>query len=485
MEWDAGVLPLNELALLPLSRLANMVRDRTLSPVELVESHLERIARLNPRLNAFVAVDGEGALAAAHQLERALAAGATPGPLCGLPLTIKSSIDVAGMRTESGSRPRALQLAASDAPLVARLRQSGGIVLGNTNAPELLMAYETDNLLHGRTNNPWDLDRTAGGSSGGESAAIAAGLSAGGFGSDGGGSVRVPAHFTGICALKPTPGRVPATGHFPPGLGPFALIGVVGPMARTVEDVALLAEAVAGPDPGDAASAPVPWRRPAPAEVQAMTVGYFEDDGATPVTPETRSAVRAAVAAAERAGFATRPFRPSGLERARNLWWVMFGLAGGFVIRPTLPSDAQDISPILREFLGIVAEEPPLSPGRLMDAWIGRDELRLALAAEMREVAIFICPACSIPAFRHGEREWTIEGATVRYLRRPDIFGYAQWFNLLGNPALVLPAGWSGEGLPIGVQVVGRPHQDELVLAAGAAIERQLGGYRPPPLATA
>lgn len=475
---------MNELALLPLARLAALVRDRTVSPVDLLKLHLDRIARLNPLLNAFVTVDGEGALAAAHDLERALAQGAPAAPLCGVPVTIKSSIDVAGLRTESGSRPRADELAASDAPVVERLRRAGAIVLGNTNAPELLMAYETDNLLHGRTNNPWDSDRTAGGSSGGESAAIAAGLSAGGFGSDGGGSVRVPAHFTGICALKPTPGRLPATGHFPPGLGPFALVGVVGPMARTVGDVALLSEAVAGPDPGDAASAPAPWRRPTPAEVQAVTVGYFEDDGVTPVTPETRAGVRAAVAAAGRAGFATRPFRPSGLGRARDLWWVMFGLAGGFVIRPTLPGNAQDISPILREFLGIVAEEPPLSAGRLMDAWVGRDELRLALAAEMREVATFICPTCSIPAFQHGERVWTIEGTTVRYLRRPDIFSYTQWFNLLGNPALVLPAGHSAEGLPIGVQVVGRPYEDELVLAVGAAIERELGGYRPPPLAT-
>ena len=474
---------MNELALLPLARLAALVRDGTVPPVDLVKLHLDRIERLNPRLNAFVTVDRQGALASAREVGRALAEGRDPGPLCGVPVTIKSSIDVAGLRTESGSRLRGREAAASDAPVVERLRRAGAIVLGNTNAPEMLMAYETDNLLHGRTNNPWDLDRTAGGSSGGESAAIAAGLSAGGFGSDGGGSVRVPAHFTGISALKPTPGRVPASGHFPPGVGPFALIGVVGPMARTVGDLALLSEAVAGPDPGDAASAPVSWRRPTPAQMKAVMVGYFEDDGVTPVTSETRVAVRAAVAAAERAGFATRPFRFEGLQRARDLWWVMFGLAGGFVIRPTVSESEQEISPILREFLGVVAEDPPLSAGRLMDAWIGRDELRLALAAEMRDVAIFVCPACSIPAFRHGEREWTVEGTTVRYLRRLDIFTYTQWFNLLGNPALAMPAGQSAEGLPIGVQVVGRPYEDELVLAIGAAIERELGGYRPPPLA--
>jgi Asp-tRNA(Asn)/Glu-tRNA(Gln) amidotransferase A subunit family amidase len=303
---------LSDPALLPLARLAALLRGRKISPVELVESHLARIARLDPLLNAFATVDAERALAAAAEAGRALR-DRPAGPLCGVPLTIKSSIDVAGLRTETGSRLRVDPVASADAPLVERLRRAGAIIIGNTNAPELLMAYETDNLLRGRTNNPWDPERTAGGSSGGEAAAIAAGLSAGGFGSDGGGSVRVPAHFTGICALKPTPGRIPATGHFPPGLGPFALLGVVGPMARTVEDVKLLSEAVAAPDPGDAASVPVPWRRPAPAEIRAFTVGYFEDDGATPVTPETRSAVRATVAAAERAGFATRPFRPKGL----------------------------------------------------------------------------------------------------------------------------------------------------------------------------
>lgn len=475
---------MSSLHLLSAARLADLVRARTVSPVQLVELHLERIARLNPRLNAFAAVDAGGALAAARETERALAAGAPAGPLCGVPVTIKSAIDVAGLRTETGSRMRVGQVAAADAPLVERLRRAGAIVLGNTNAPELLMAYETDNLLHGRTNNPWDLDRTAGGSSGGEAAAIAAGLSAGGFGSDGGGSVRVPAHFTGICALKPTPGRVPSTGHFPPGLGPFALIGVVGPMARTVEDLALLCEAVVGPEAGDAASVPVDWRPPPESEVRAAVVGYFEDDGATPVTPETRAAVRAAVAAAKRAGFTTRAFRPSGLERARDLWWVMFGLAGGFVIRPSVALNEQDTSPILREFLSLVADEPPLSATRLMDAWIGRDRLRLGLLEEMRDVPVFLCPACSIPAFRHGERQWTVDGATVRYLRRPDIFTYTQWFNLLGNPALVMPGGRSPEGLPIGVQVVGRPYKDELVLEVGARIERELGAYQPPPLAS-
>src|SRR5206468_11373989 len=166
--------------------------------------------------------------------------------------------------------------------------------LGTTNTPELLMAWETDNLLYGRTNNPWDLTRTPGGSSGGEAAAIASGMSAAGVGSDGGGSIRIPAHFSGICGLKPTPGRIPATGHFPNSVGPFAMNGEVGPMSRTVADLKVLFEVMQGPDDGDTACAPVPVREPVAAKLKGLRIGYFEDDGITPVTPETRAAVRTA-----------------------------------------------------------------------------------------------------------------------------------------------------------------------------------------------
>src|SRR5207302_1460990 len=180
------------------------------------------------------------------------------GPLHGVPLSIKSAIDVAGHRCEAGTRLRAGHIAAQDAPLVARLRAAGAVILGVTNTPELLMAWETDNLLYGRTNNPWDLTRTAGGSSGGEAAAIAAGLSFGGIGSDGGGSIRVPAHFCGICGLKPTPGRIPSIGHFPPGNNSYGWIGVVGPMARKIADVRVLFNILAGPDADDALTVPAP-----------------------------------------------------------------------------------------------------------------------------------------------------------------------------------------------------------------------------------
>jgi len=254
---------LSEIVFEPLMEMARQVRARKISPVELVQAHLARIAKLNPKLNAFVQVDAERARKQAKAAEAALTSrpGADSlGALHGVPVSIKSSIDVAGELCECGTALRKGLIPQRDAPLVARLRAAGAIILGTTNVPEFLMAYESDNSLYGRTNNPWDLERTPGGSSGGEAAAIASGCSAGGVGSDGGGSVRIPAHFVGICGLKPTPGRIPSTGHFPASAGPFVNLGVVGPMARTVADVERLFEVIAGPDPGDPASAPVPLR---------------------------------------------------------------------------------------------------------------------------------------------------------------------------------------------------------------------------------
>src|SRR5579871_6707466 len=275
---------MSELNFLSAVSMAEQIRQKKLSPVELVDAHLARIETLNPKLNALVQVDAEGARRQARAAEDAVARHENLGPLHGVSISIKSSIEVKGLRCEAGTRLRTGLVAKNDAPLVVRLRQAGAIIIGVTNAPELLMAWETDNLLYGRTNNPWDLTRTAGGSSGGEAAAIAAGMSSGGVGSDGGGSIRQPAHFSGICGLKPTPGRIPATGHFPASVGPFALLGVVGPIARTATDLKVLFKVLQGPDDGEPLAAPVPVRRPSRQELKKRKIGYFEDDGQTPVT---------------------------------------------------------------------------------------------------------------------------------------------------------------------------------------------------------
>jgi Asp-tRNA(Asn)/Glu-tRNA(Gln) amidotransferase A subunit family amidase len=459
--------------------MAQQIREKNISPVELADAHLAKIERLNPQLNAFVHVDAERVRREARAAEAAVMSEQFLGQLHGVPISVKSSLDVKGLRCEAGTRLRAGNIAERDAPLVARLREAGGIVLGVTNTPELLMAWETDNLLCGRTNNPWDLERTAGGSSGGEAAAIAAGMSAGGVGSDGGGSIRVPAHFSGICGLKPTPGRIPSTGHFPASGGPFALLGVVGPMARTVADVKALFEVMQGPDDGDTCAAPVPLRWPGDDEVRKLRVGYFEDDGRTPVTAETRAAVRTAAEALRRAGFQVDPFRPEGLEEARVLWKKFFVTVGGMLIRPMFAGREKDLSPTLKQFLGWSAAEQPLTAETMLSAWIGRDTLRARFLAQMQKYPILLCPAAAIPAFRHGERSWTIEGKTVSYL---DAWSYTEWFNLLGNPAAVVPVSDSPERLPIGLQIVGRPWEEEQVLAVAAALEKEGGPWQAPPI---
>jgi Asp-tRNA(Asn)/Glu-tRNA(Gln) amidotransferase A subunit family amidase len=457
--------------------MAEQIREKKLSPVELVEAHLARIEKLNSKLKAFVQVDAEGARCQARTAEKAVTRGEKLGPLHGVPISIKSSIEVTGMKCEAGSKLRAGFVAATDAPLVSRLRNAGATILGMTNTPELLMAWETDNLLYGCTHNPWDLSRTAGGSSGGEAAAIAAGCSAGGVGSDGGGSIRVPAHFSGICGLKPTPGRIPATGHFPTSVGPFALIGVVGPMARTVSDLKVLFEVMQGPDDGDTSAAPVPVRWLSRNDLKKLRIGYFEDDGRTPVTAETRAAVRTAAEALKRAGFEVEPFRPEGLEQARQLWWQFFGIAGGMLLRPMTKGREADLTAILKQHLSQVATEPPHSGQTLLDTWIMRDIVRMQVFSEMREYPILLCPVASIPAFRHGERSWEIDGKTVQYL---DAWSYTEWFNLLGTPAVAVPFGRSNEGLPIGVQIVARPWEEELVLAVAVELEAQRGEWQAP-----
>jgi len=464
------------------SRIAVDIRSKAISPVEVARIHLERIERLNPKLNAFVDWRPDLVLQQARDAEKAVMRGDALGSLHGVPVSIKASIDVAGHRCEAGTRLRAGCVAEKDAPLVARLRAAGAVILGVTNTPELLMAWETDNLLYGRTNNPWDLTRTPGGSSGGEAAAIAAGLSAGGVGSDGGGSIREPAHFTGICGLKPTPGRIPSTRHFPKSGGPFALLGVVGPMARSVADLKLLFEAMAGPDDGDPSSAPVSLREIRERELREIGVGFFEDDGRTPVTPETRQAVTKAANFLSQRRLRVEPFRPHGFELARQLWWKFFGIAGGMILGPILRGHESELSPILREFCSWTAAEPAHTGDSLLATWIGRDDVRESVLLQMRNHPVLLCPTASIPAFRHGEREWQVEGKTVKYL---DAWSYCEWFNLLGFPALVVPMGRSPEGLPIGVQIVGRPWEEELVLAVASVLEEARGEWSQPPMASA
>jgi Asp-tRNA(Asn)/Glu-tRNA(Gln) amidotransferase A subunit family amidase len=445
--------------------------QRKISPLEVVAALIERAEAVQPRLNSFVHLDAESALARARNAEAAIARGQEPLPLAGIPLTVKSCIDVAGWPCPAGSLLRKDYIPVADAPLVARLESAGAILLGNTNAPEFLMAYETDNRLSGRTANPWNLDYSAGGSSGGESAAISSGCSMGGVGSDGGGSIRAPAHFTGVCGLKPTPGRIPASGHFPPGTGAFGWIGVVGPMARTVGDLRILFEIMAGPDPGDPQSAPVPIREVAPDGLRGARIGVLENPELGRATPETLSAVRRATQHLCELGYRVEPVTLSKLEQALELWWFFFGPAIAYLLRQTTKGREESLSNMLREYLAIASGDVQVTVDSLLDACVRRDLLRADLLRQLQDFRFLLSPVSTQPAFRHGQGNYRT-GDPHNYR---DTMRFCQWLNLAGFPGLSLPFGQSPEGLPISVQFIGKPHQEELLLAVAETLEQARG----------
>jgi len=465
----------NEIVFAPATRQLELLRSSQISASELAEAHISQIERLNPELNALVDFDAERVRAQARQLDSSRE---PRGPLHGLPVTIKSSIATAGYRCEIGSTLRKGDVPKEDAVVVARLRAAGALILGTTNCPEFLMAYETANLLHGRTLNPWDLERSPGGSSGGESAAIAAGLSTAGLGSDSGGSVRQPAHFTGICSLKPTPGRIPGRGHMPPCVGPFAILGAIGPMARTIGDIQLLFDVLAGQDAVDPVSPPIALRNPTLKEVRQLRIGYFEDDGLVPVTQETRTSVQSAAQALREAGFHVEPFRPPQLEQLRKLWTTFFVQCGALFYEPEIQGKHDQLSPVFSEFLSIAEGAGELSTRELLFALAELDLVRSKFLEELSTFPVLLCPVASIPAFRHNERNWTIDGTPVGYL---DAVRHTQWFNATAMPAAVVPVGSSPEGLPIGIQIAARPFEDETALAVAAVIDAAFG-YRKPPM---
>jgi Asp-tRNA(Asn)/Glu-tRNA(Gln) amidotransferase A subunit family amidase len=469
---NAGILQMSA------RKMAAMMAAKELSPVELVEAHLEQIETLNPKLNAYVDVRAAAALAEARAAEKSVMSGDELGAMHGVPISIKSCIDVAGMKCEAGSKLRAGNVPRKDAVLVQRLKSAGAIVLGVTNTPEFLMGWETDNLLYGRTNNPWDLARTSGGSSGGESAAIAACMSACGVGSDGGGSVRVPAHFTGICALKPTPGRIPTTGHFPSGAGPFAWLGQVGPMARYIEDIHLMLGVMSGYDVGDPVSVPVPLVEVEEQELRDIKIGYFEDDGEHEVSAETRAAIQSSVKALQEQGFTVEAFQPERLQRVHELWQDVFVRMTAMLFGPMLKGNEQRVSPILADMRRLQSQLPPFTPESLLTSIMERDIVREAVLRQMDDYPVWLLPAAPQPAFEHGEIGWTRDNHAGTFV---ETFPYTQWFNLLGCPAAVVPVGKSGDGLPIGVQIAGRPWEESLVLGVAAAIETKFG-YAPPPI---
>jgi len=455
--------------------MSTMIRERQISPVELVEAHLRQIEKHNPRVNAFVTVLAEEAREAARKAEAAIMRADSLGLLHGIPVTVKDSFDMAGLPTLCGSKFRMGHRADEDSSAVARFRAAGAIILGKTNCPEFLSNYETDNYITGRTNNPWDLDRTAGGSSGGESAAIASYCSAGGIGSDGGGSVRIPAHFCGIVGLKPTPGRISAAGHFPSISHPGGLLGVAGPLGRSAQDVRLLFAALAGYDSRDPFSAPVPLAAP---NVSDQCIAVIEQFYEVPVQADTREAVRKAAQALERIGFKTEPFTPHGVERAPNLWWFFFGQLPARMTQKMLEGREQDAHWTGTEFLSTALEQPEPTAEDVLNSLAARDRMRAGLLRQMENLPIILAPVCGVPAFRHRERRWPTESKPIGLFEA--MMPVTPW-NLLGMPAAVVPFSLSATGLPIGVQLIGRPYEEELILEVAMRLEEARGPFPGPP----
>ena len=440
----------------------------------MAQAHLERIEQLNPALNAIVTIAPD-VLDRARQAEASLMRGDTPGPLHGLPITIKDTIETADLRSTSGSVVRAQFVPRVDAPAVARLRTSGAIILGKTNAAEMAMDYTADNPVFGRTNNPHDTSRTPGGSSGGEAAAIATCMSAGGLGSDLAGSIRIPAHFCGIVGLKPTTGSVPGAGQFPPSIGPYSLGAAIGPMARRVEDLHLLLSTLRETKVSLATDSLLNRS----AAMRGCRVAWYTDDDVAPITEETRRAVERAASALNDAGLISEQRRPPGLERGYELWLKLFSRASVVQLRNVYTGREEEGGDFVRWRLATADDTPAPTLDEYISAWMERDRLRLALNQWMTEVPLLVAPVGATPALKHDTLKVTIGGTTLSTFRA---FSYSQTFNVFDLPSVSVPAGVSAEGLPIGVQIVGRPFEEEAVLVAAAIVEEALGGWQPPKL---
>jgi len=456
---------MNDLITQPLTKLASLVRSRAVSPVELVEAHLEQIARLNPQLNAVVTLAPD-ALDRAKAAEAAVMRGDDLGQLHGLPVTIKDTIETAGLRSTSGSPIRADFIPERDAPAVALLKTAGAIVLGKTNAAEMAMDYTADNPVFGRTNNPHNTRYTPGGSSGGEAVAISTCMSPAGLGSDLAGSIRIPAHFCGVAGLKPGTGRVPGEGQFPRSSGPYSLGAVIGPLARCVSDLRQMFQVLA--QIKSASALP---------ELKGVRVAAFVDDGIATVDEETAGAVVIAVRALAEAGLLVSDVRPPHLEFGHDLWLKLFSRASVVQLRKVYAGRESEAGSFVSWRLANADNTPTAPLDEYIAFWMERDRLRAQLLGWLETTPLIVAPVGATGAYEHDTLKVSVAGQTMNVFRA---FSYAQTFNVFDLPVVTVPVAIANNGLPIGVQIVGRPFAEEMVLAAAAIVEEAVGGWRPP-----
>ena len=463
---------MSELIFKSAKSIAVGIRARTFSAVEVVEAHLARINEVNGSLNAVVCLASERARTEARRADEALARGHNLGPLHGVPITLKDSIDTQGVVTTGGTMGRIGFVPKRDSTVAARLRAAGAILLGKTNTPELTLAGETNNLVYGRTNNPYDLSRMPGGSSGGAGAIIASGGSPLDMGSDTGGSIRLPAHFCGIAGIKPNSGRVPRTGHIVPyGMGAVDSLTQLGPMARFVEDLALALPIIAGPDWRDPAIAPVPLGNPDDVAVGSLRVAMHTDNGLMSPTKETADAVLAAAAALRDAGVEVAEVRPSALAQLPEFHNAISSADGRAWTKRLLEKwGTTESHPWLQRRL----DDAEVIPSDELSALLEKaDAYRSEMLQFMENYDAILCPTAAYPATEH---EGTFHES------RTMGFAYTGAYNVTGWPGAVVRGGTSPEGLPIGVQVVARPWREDVALALAAVLESALGGWQRPPL---
>jgi amidase len=481
-----------ELHHLPASELRRRLRSGDVSSLELLDVFLSRIERLDPALNAVVALDVERARKRASSADDARARGESWGPLHGLPMTVKDAFETEGLVTTSGAEELRGHVPQADASAVARLKAAGAIVFGKTNLPTYAGDVQTDNPVHGRTNNPWALDRTAGGSSGGSAVALAAGLTGYELGSDIGGSIRNPAHFCGVFGLKPSWGVVPDRGHIPgpPGTLGHTDVGVIGPMGRSAADLALGLDVLAGPDVDDA----IGWRLQLPparngGALAGLRVATWFEDPVAPVAAEVRTLLEDAASALAGAGAEVAPAAPpvtlGDLARSWERLVLPLLFAG-------MPDDAFAAFAEVGNTPPAPDEEPNVRALRAITArhrdWLRADEARhkhrAAFAGFFRDHDVLLTPVMQTAAFPHDtERDVVSRTIDVDGDQRPYVEAL-YWTGGIGTlllPVAVPPVGRTPSGLPVGVQVVAPYLEDRTAVAVAAHLERLLGGFTPPP----